>query len=754
VDWALCGTAYDHNMNVLERPASELFAGPGEMDALCRSFDWASTPLGPVEEWPIALAVTVRSCLDAAFPIAVWCGPDLTLIYNDGYRELLGAKHPRALGRPYSEVWAEIWDEVEPLFERIRAGGPPVFAEDAPFLTRRGATTGDNSANAPNAWFTFSLSPVHDENGEIIAYLNIATETTRRVVAEREREGARAQAERAEARLRELFAQAPAFMAVLRGPKHVFEYVNDAYYRLVGRRDLVGRPVFEALPEIRGQGFEDILNSVLQTGRPYVGRESPMMVSRSDAGKAEQRYLDFIYYPITEGDGGRSGVVAHGYDVTEHVLARQEAQRARTEAEHANQAKSQFLANMSHEIRTPINAIIGYADLLDAGVGGTLTPTQQKYVDRVKGSSQHLLGLVNDVLDLAKIEAGEMSVDLVETTAEVVGELALEMIAPQAAAKGIDLRPKWDCDRRSRFIGDEDRVRQIILNLLSNAVKFTEPGGSITVRCRSVPETDEGSIAVGQGPWVTVEVEDTGRGIHESELGRIFEPFVQAAPDGKTERASGTGLGLTISRRFARLMGGDLTVQSTVGVGSCFTLWLPCAEGERGLPATNSWPRAADWPSSPGAVTGLSAVGQIILERTEPLESELVRRLRADPELPSSSKADRSELANHTAAYLATLAKMLTTMDESGGEPALQKDGEDILGVVADRHGCQRRRIGWSRAQLQREYQVLHDLLDSFLRREATDRVSGDLTEILGIVHRIVDQAEVASLEAFDHSEA
>jgi PAS domain S-box-containing protein len=567
-------------METTERGAAELFDGEGEMYALCRATEWGATPLGPVEEWPAALRIIVRSCLDSAFPVAVWCEPEQIAIYNDSYRRILGLKHPWALGRPYREVWSEIWQEVEPLFAQIRAGGPPVYAEDAPFVLHRDAHD-TNAKGEPNAWFTFSLSAVREEDGRMVALVNLAWETTSRIRAERGREAARQKAERAEAHLRDMFEQAPAFMAVLRGPAHVFEYANEAYYTLVGRRDLIGRPVIDALPEVRGQGFEEVLTDVLETGQPFVGRELEVFIARSPGEQPERRYVDFIYYPLTEANRQRSGVVAHGYDVTDHVLTRQEAHRARQDAELANQAKSQFLANMSHEIRTPINAIMGYTDLLDAGVGGTLTPPQQDYVDRVRASSQHLLNLVNDVLDLSKIEAGEMRMDVTECSVDVIAERALHMIAPQAEAKSLVLRHE-SAGGDLAFIGDEDRVRQIILNLLSNAVKFTEAGGAITVRCMVAENTDRESEQLGPGPWVSVLVEDTGRGIPESEHARIFEPFVQAAYDRRAPRVGGTGLGLTISRRFARLMDGDLTVRSTVGQGSCFTLWLPRAKLNEG----------------------------------------------------------------------------------------------------------------------------------------------------------------------------
>src|SRR5262249_34581645 len=152
-----------------------------------------------------------------------------------------------------------------------------------------------------------------------------------------------------------------------------------------------------------------------------------------------------------------------------------------SEAEHANRAKSQFLANMSHEIRTPINAIVGYADLLDAGLGGALSGKQQTYIDRIRASSRHLLTLVNDVLDMAKVEAGEMRVGRRVSSVDTVVQAALQMMSQQAKAKNIALHCEPP-DHRLRFLGDEDRARQILLNLLSNALKFTEPGGEVVVR--------------------------------------------------------------------------------------------------------------------------------------------------------------------------------------------------------------------------------------------------------------------------------
>ena len=276
--------------------------------------------------------------------------------------------------------------------------------------------------------------------------------------------------------------------------------------------------------------------------------------------------------------------------------ARAVAETAQGEAEEANRAKSQFLANMSHELRTPINAIIGYADLLEVGVAGPLTEGQQSYVDRLKSGSQHLIGLVNEILDLAKVEAGEMVVERQAAPIVDAAEAALSLVAPQAAAKEIEvvLEPPA-CDPESLYLGDADRVRQILVNVLSNAVKFTPSGGRIMVRCHLLDACDHtGAEGPRTGPCIGVEVEDTGVGIAPEHLSRVFEPFLQV-DDKNTRQEGGTGLGLTISRKLARLMGGDLTVESRPGEGSTFTLLLPAGTanerplgnlaGTEGLPA-------------------------------------------------------------------------------------------------------------------------------------------------------------------------
>lgn len=256
-----------------------------------------------------------------------------------------------------------------------------------------------------------------------------------------------------------------------------------------------------------------------------------------------------------------------------------EAETARAVAEAANRAKSDFLATMSHELRTPINAIIGYSELIEMGISGEVTPEQATQIERIKASTRHLLTLINDVLDLAKIEAGHLDVlrqacDLRHPVAD-----ALSLVRLDAAKRGIEIRDECS-DSEVLSYGDENRVRQIVANLLSNAVKFTGEGGRVWVRC-DVAESSAMTAPVpeGQEAWAFVEVEDTGIGIAADEIDRVFQPFIQASM-GRHREHGGTGLGLTISRQLARLMGGDLILRSELGVGSTFTLFLPTRPSE------------------------------------------------------------------------------------------------------------------------------------------------------------------------------
>ncbi len=367
-------------------------------------------------------------------------------------------------------------------------------------------------------------------------------------------------------RLTDLFRHAPAFIAILRGPDHVFEMANDEYARLVGYRELIGLRVRDAVPEAEAQGYFELLDGVLATGEAFVGQELPLILELEPGGATEERFVTFVYQAIMEADGSHSGIFVHGVDVTTQVRARVEAEAARAEAEAANRAKSDFLAAMSHELRTPLNAIAGHAQLMELGVHGPITDAQHDALQRIVRSEQHLLSLINDVLNFAKLEAGRIEYDVKDVgLAEIVNAVA-SMIEPQIATRNLAFTSWVPADLRVR--ADAEKLRQILLNLLSNAIKFTEPGGRITVDTPSRSDMPDGVIYL--------RVADSGIGIPRDKQDLIFDPFVQVHRN-LTRSTEGTGLGLAISRDLARGMGGDLRVRSTEGTGSTFTLSMPDA---------------------------------------------------------------------------------------------------------------------------------------------------------------------------------
>ena len=244
-------------------------------------------------------------------------------------------------------------------------------------------------------------------------------------------------------------------------------------------------------------------------------------------------------------------------------------QKQRAAADEANLAKSNFLAVMSHELRTPLNAIGGYVQLLSMGVHGPVNGEQQEALDRIDRSQRHLLRLINDVLNLSRIEAGRVDYEVRKVPLSEVVRSVMPMIEPQVDAKHISL--ETSVPPQLEALADRDKVQQILLNLLTNAIKFTPVGGTICVE------------GLGEPANVLLRVIDTGVGIPGEMLEKIFEPFIQV--DASRSRATeGTGLGLAISRDLARGMGGDLSVQSTVGEGSSFQLSLPSDPAEALVP--------------------------------------------------------------------------------------------------------------------------------------------------------------------------
>jgi hypothetical protein len=341
---------------------------------------------------------------------------------------------------------------------------------------------------------------------------------------------------------------------------------------------------------------------------------------------------------------------------------------------------------------------------------------------------------------------------------------ALALVRPQAAGRVIALAddgcggtgdaapgaaaPAGD---GPAYLGDEHRVRQILVNLLSNALKFTEPGGRVSVTCApgARPPGDAPGVP---GGWLAVRVSDTGVGIPPEHHELVFARFQQVEPNAANpyrRTQGGTGLGLAISRELARLMGGDLTVESEPGSGSTFTLWLPAAD----LPA----PAAADATRAAGPDAERDAaprpvVGPLLADAGPRVVAAWVERLRADPLVPHAAGASRAELEDHMPSFLADLAQQFVIIDDDGApghaRVVLVRDGADVRRLLGRRHGAQRAHMGWDEAALAREFTVLGEELERVLVTRLADVPAGAVDDARGLLRAWMADAVRESAEA------
>ncbi len=369
-------------------PATELFAGPGEMRARCRAFDWSSTQLGPVSDWPASLRTIVATLLASRHPMFLWWGPELVQIFNDGYLPSFGGggRDIAALGARGREHWAEIWDIIGPQIEGVMTRGEATWHEDhlVP-ITRNGAVE--------DVYWTYGYSPVRDDDGRIAGVLVVVQETTSYVKAQAERElllkaehEARVDAERARAealvatqQLQRAFSQAPAAVAVTMGPTHQFVLANAGYEQLVGRPIAIGQTFRDVLPEIAAQGFELLLDRAFATGETLAMREAHVRMNKIGLEPHEGWY-DFVYQPLVDETGTTTGVMQLGVDVTDKVHARRALEIARDEAEAARAQNADLLAlaralssastpeEVANAVVTHVSAVFGAAGIIVARV--------------------------------------------------------------------------------------------------------------------------------------------------------------------------------------------------------------------------------------------------------------------------------------------------------------------------------------------------------------------------------------------------
>ena len=558
----------------------------GEMGALMRSLDWSRTALGPVESWPQSLRTSASTCLNCAFPILLWWGADLVMLYNDEYVPILGVKHPAAMGQPGAACWPEIWDVVGPMLRQVLQTGQATRSRDLLLILNR-------AGYDEECYFSFSYSPIRDETGGVGGVFTPVIETTPKVIGERRLRTLRDLAARS--------VEAPDATAVLEQAASVLaENPYDLPFAAIyvigpdrGRATLGGAtgiaagspacPVSLTLdasgpwPEAsraahRGETlladglparFGDVLPTepwaeaprralVLPVTLPGASQPAALLV----AGLSARRALDAPYREFLGLVAGQIGSALGG------ALARDEERRRAAALAELDRTKTAFFANVSHEFRTPLTLLLGPLEEALADADGLPCPVLRERVGVAHRNALRLLRLVNALLDFSRVEAGRARasfapLDLAALTADLAstfrsvcerGGLALDVDCPTLPEPVFVDRDMWE---------------KVVLNLLSNAFKFTHEGG-IRVSIRTAAD----------GSAAELVVRDSGIGIPAGELPRIFERFHRV--EGAQGRShEGTGIGLALAQELVRLHGGDISVESELGRGTTFTVRVP-----------------------------------------------------------------------------------------------------------------------------------------------------------------------------------
>lgn len=378
--------------------------------------------------------------------------------------------------------------------------------------------------------------------------------------------------------LRRLFEQAPGFIAIVSGPHHVFALVNNAYYQLTGHRNLLGLPVREALPEVEGQGFFELLDRVYATGEPFVGYGLQAFLERQPGAELDEVFLDFVYQPIIEQDGSVSGIFVQGNDSTEQVRAQrrlselnetleQRVAERTQELESINRELQEFAYVTSHDLQEPLRKLHSFSDILLAEYAADLNEEARSFLGRIRAATVRMSHLIKDLLVYSRIASSEASfqrVDLTKIVQEVVDDLQLRI---QESNGTVILRDLPTVE------GDPTQMRQLFQNLIANALKFHRKGVPPRVVVSGKDGSPDGNEADSR-PLRHIEVSDNGIGFDQRYTDRIFVPFQRLHT---REQYEGTGIGLTICRRIVERHRGSISVSSKLGEGSTFTIAIPGA---------------------------------------------------------------------------------------------------------------------------------------------------------------------------------
>lgn len=597
----------------MDQPSSN--STGGELSALINAFDWSTTSLGPIGDWPRSLATAVDIMLKSALPMALLWGRDGVALYNGACLPIVADRHPKLLG---SRV-VDGWPEIGPLSRRALELG---FAGET--LSMRAVhLMQPRAAVSDEAWLDFHYSPIDGDDGKPAGVLAVIVDVTVRVHYERYQRslarrlraehGLLAEANRRLALetgfLRELLQQAPGFMAVLQGPEHVLTVANPPFLQLLGRSDIIGLSLRQALPEAEGQGFLERLDDVYRSGESFATRALKLLLRRAD-GSLQEHYLDLVHQPIHGLDGEVSGIFTQGIDVTERVLADERlhiAQRAggigsvewlpdRGSAADELEAKvqertrelqdvqevlrqsqkmeaiGQLTGGIAHDFNNLLTGIMGSLDLLKRRLDSGRFSEADRFIDTAVGSAERAAGLTQRLLAFARRQSLDVKPIDIDRLILSIQELLQRTLGEQVSLAVVPGCAPWPA------LTDADQLENALLNLAVNARDAMPDGGSLTIETSSSRlDESEGRASGGlqAGEYVVIKVRDTGRGMEPEVIAKAFDPFFTTKPLGQ-----GTGLGLSMIYGFVKQCGGHAHLHSEPGRGTTVSLYFPRHQGD------------------------------------------------------------------------------------------------------------------------------------------------------------------------------
>ena len=543
---------------VVDRGTASLpfLAGGGGMGARMRAHDWSASPLGAPETWPAPLGVVAGLMLGSAFPMFAAWGPDLGYLYNDAYATMLGARHPDALGRPFQEIWPEIWGEILPFIERAM-GGEATYQQDLPLRMERKGFAEDTS-------WTFSYSPIRDVDGTVRGMFCACVETTEAVRSRSELANLNVDLERQvlerSHELKHLWDTSPDLLLVI-DFDGVFRKVNPAWTTLLGYAtdELVGRHVSEiVLPEDDAKTTEAY--------ELAAGGGLPVVENRYRHKDGSIRWISWVAAP---NDGL---TYATGRDVTARVSAQEELAAAQDALRQSQklEAVGQLTGGVAHDFNNLLTVIKSSTDLLKRP--NLAEDRRARYVGAISDTVDRAAKLTGQLLAFARRQSLKPEVfaacDSVRALTDMMGTLT-----------GSRIEIVTDLSDTPCFVdADPSQFDTALVNMAVNARDAMDGEGRLVIRVRAVGGMPAiRAHAAIPGAFVAVSISDTGTGIPTDRLEQIFEPFFTTKGVGQ-----GTGLGLSQVFGFAKQSGGEVTVESEVGRGTTFTLYLPrVAGGER-----------------------------------------------------------------------------------------------------------------------------------------------------------------------------